>query len=137
MFSVDLARRELLRRMLAAVGMGLLYPWERRRGSNRYHDADALPLRLTGLFVHKESARMMGLAYLRLRPGEAEIGRLAETICSDAVQRSQLAAADDARLRQWVRSRQMKDFEEGRRVKVNGWIVSLTEARLCALVALI
>jgi hypothetical protein len=32
--------------------------------------------------------------------------------------------------------RHSQDFEHGRFVKVQGWILSVTEARLCALVAL-
>jgi hypothetical protein len=137
MSSVNVTRREFLCRVLALLGIWLCYGKKRRPESTPLDDFDELPRRLAGLFTHKKSAAIIGTEYLRRAPEEADIRRLAESICPGAARRAQLALAGDIRLRQWVRARQTKDFEEGRRVRIDGWILSVTEARLCALVALI
>ena len=93
--------------------------------------------RLTKLLRQKESARIIGLEYLRIVQHEADPEMLVDLISlgfSDGYKA--LHNADTAKLRELLRLRMQQDFEEGHIVKLQGWIVSVTEARLCALVAL-
>jgi hypothetical protein len=98
--------------------------------------SDPLARRLGRFFADPLSASMVGSEYLRSRPDEADGPRLVDMICSgSAERRAELAGADDEALRRFVVSQQRRDFEDGRVVKVRGWILSETECRLCALAA--
>jgi hypothetical protein len=89
--------------------------------------------RIVRLFRHQGSARRLGLAYLAVRPEEADpdhlIGQLAHlgsnggTSGPDVLRRNLVDAC-------------AADFGAGRVVRVDGWILARTEARACALVAL-
>ncbi|MDQ4035942.1 MAG: hypothetical protein M3153_08430 [Chloroflexota bacterium] len=84
---------------------------------------------LRELIVHRESAALLGRAYLAATPGEADTSRLAWLILgAPGVPTGREAAR--------VASRMRADFDAGRVVTVEGWIVSTTEARLCALCAI-
>jgi hypothetical protein len=99
---------------------------------------DPLALKLAKFFVHKDSASMVGREYLRSVPEEEDARLLVDLICSGQVgRRETLLGADLKELREWLRGQQRLDFEHGRIVKVQGWILSETEVRLCALAALL
>ncbi len=80
------------------------------------------------------SAQVVGREYLRYFPAEANKAKLNSLI------RGGLGAPGLGRgpsaTREWLSGRTRKDFEEGRVVEVQGWVLSATEARLCALSAL-
>jgi hypothetical protein len=63
----------------------------------------------------------LGRAYLRRYPDEASQGRLAGLVPSDPVLRARRVRAD---------------FAAGRVVSLDGWVLSRTECRYCALHAL-
>jgi len=103
----------------------------------RWWDLELTVSRLARVFDHVESAAVVGQAYLEHKPGEANPRFLVDRICSglggrcrDGVELSK------EKLRSILRESAQRDFEECRTVKVRGWILSETEARLCALVAL-
>jgi hypothetical protein len=96
-----------------------------------------LPVRLAGLLAHTESAKAIGSEYLRLYPQHAKIEVLLDQIAS------RLAASDvglfsitDHSLREQLDGMVRADFAVDRVVKLRGWVLSATEARLCALAAL-
>jgi hypothetical protein len=76
------------------------------------------------------SARVIGAAYLARHPAERDRSRLLKELDLGA------AGCDGARIRALVADRRREDFASGRCVEVNGWILSRTEVRLCALAAL-
>jgi len=80
-------------------------------------------------------ARTMGIAYLgTLPPAERSAERLATAICLGAsIKNEALAALEVRRL---IHFRVRRDFAEGALVVVDGWFLSVTEARLYALAAL-
>jgi hypothetical protein len=105
---------------------------------DNYHSPDLLPWKLAHFFLHKESAKVVGLEYLRVVPMEADVQFLADLICSlKEKTRAEFAHADAQKLRVLLLRQQRQDFERGRIVNVHGWILSRTEARLCALAALV
>jgi len=94
--------------------------------------------KLVTLLKHEESARIIGREYLRMAPHEANAQILLNLIslgCTDG----STGTSDEApeSLRERLQARTCRDFEEGQIIRIHGWILSLTEARLCALVALV
>jgi hypothetical protein len=113
---------------LAAVGAaGLVLPAAAR--SSRTLPPSAQLHLLT--FLHDEQrVRDIGRSYRELVPHEDNAGFLADAILGP--QSGPVPAALAVPLDRQVR----EDFAQGRTVKVNGWIVSVTEARQCALYSL-
>jgi hypothetical protein len=90
--------------------------------------------RLAGLLRHEASARIVGQAYLHVAPAEASEGVLTSHLLrAVATGRSAVRRATDRELRQVVARATKQDFLDGRTTQLDGWVVSITEARLCAL----
>jgi F0F1-type ATP synthase membrane subunit c/vacuolar-type H+-ATPase subunit K len=97
----------------------------------------SLRAKLTGLFIHQESAQAIGRAYLQSYPREADALRLEDQIVQGiAGGRALLAATGKPEVSKLLTARIRQDFASDQVVKVQGWILSVTEARLCALTAL-
>ncbi len=100
-------------------------------------EADPVAVKLADVFTHARSARVVGFEYLAGVPREADARLLVDLICSfRGERRAELAGANLATRRRLLAAQQREDFEQGRVVNVQGWILSETEARLCALAAL-
>lgn len=83
---------------------------------------------LANLLPSKSSAEMVGRAYLDIAPGEADLNRLVHLVDPGP------AAANLGRA---VGVRVRDDFAEGRIVRVQGWMLAESEARLAAICALL
>jgi hypothetical protein len=121
---------------LGAVDLSLL-----TRASTKYdehHFSGPLALNMVEFFAFKDSAAVVGREYLRSVPDEADASLLVDLICAHrAGGRTSLIGTDIVEMREWLRKQQQQDFEQGHVVKVKGWILSVTEARLSALAALV
>jgi hypothetical protein len=73
----------------------------------------------------------LGRRYREHVPAEDNADALVQLLAVDA------ATAPRALLRAHLTARVQRDFESGRTITLNGWILSLTEARQCALYSLI
>lgn len=94
-------------------------------------------LPLTQLIRQQESARVIGRAYLEAVPAEGNALRLSDTLMESLNLNPENAAVlAPEQLHQRLRERVREDFRDGRTVKLQGWILSRTEARLMALIAL-
>ena len=97
-----------------------------------------LPARLTALLAHSESANVIGGAYLLKYPQEANVDTLLDQIAARIVARDVgLLSTTDQHLREQLDGVVRADFAADRIVKLRGWVLSATEARLCALAALL
>jgi hypothetical protein len=76
---------------------------------------------------------MIGRQYLRKVPGEADLDLLAELILSGVSWNASIGTD----IRAIIRERVRRDFAEDRVVRLGQWMLSQTEARLCALTALV
>lgn len=132
------SRREFV---LAAAGLGgglvfvSLRPW---RTLVQVEAPGTPALRLSRLIEHRRSARAVGLEYLRDAPSGTTAAALAHLVGAGVP--GGLAgrhAATDHKLRELLAARIRQDFDQERVVAVDGWVASLTEARLCAIVALV
>ena len=96
-----------------------------------------LAYRLVHLVGNKDSARIVGLEYLHRRIHEADAQVLVFRILGVDPRRHPLADHPDLKVRRAIFSAlKREDFRDGRIVPLRGWMLSETEARLCALVAL-
>jgi hypothetical protein len=112
---------------LTLVGYSLL-GWSGLIQSSSVPSATAI---VTSLFTHYESAVNLGQRYLTLFPKEANYDWLIRTTLPDEYNQH-----DSQILKQTLKMQRQKDFYEGNTVMLDGWILSRTEARLCALLAL-
>ena len=100
-------------------------------------ESDPLAVALASLFTCHESTKRIGLEYLRCRPLEANEDVLVDLLCSGWPERhAEFARAGLEKRRRLLAMQQRQDFEHGRVVMLQGWIMSETEGRLCALALL-
>lgn len=96
-----------------------------------------LPMRLAALLAHQESAKVIGAEYIRQHPQEARVQTLLDRIASSpAVGDVGLFGAIDQNPHMLLDRMIREDFRDDRVVQLKGWILAMTEARLCALAAL-
>ena len=100
----------------------------------RERDARALARRMLEMFEDRARVASLGRAVLAMAPDEATVLTLVAKLTSGwtDVQRAQPTPELHATLRSQLRS----DFEAGRTLRVAGWVLGRTEARLAALAAL-
>jgi hypothetical protein len=94
--------------------------------------------RLASIVSHRESAASVGREVLRLRPAEADASALLAALAASVPDLPRLLAeGSDDELRVAVDGASRRDFAEAGDglIRINGWIASLTEARVCAIVA--
>jgi hypothetical protein len=123
--SARLTRRGFLAALAAGIVgavLGLRLYWREGRPP-----AGAEPL--ARLLPHAENAARLGRRYLEETPQEADAAHLVALIG--------VAADTDAALRERLEARIRQDFIAGATVAVDGWLLSRTEARLCALLSLL
>ena len=130
---IRLERRRMLKWLVGAV----LLLGVRRTATGASGKARGRPStsEFTTLFRNRESAAEVGRAYLAHEPSAGSVKRLTGFL------RQRLGAYPSTapgrrRLRARFATECAKDFETGYVVMVRGWMLSRTEARACALVAL-
>ncbi len=93
--------------------------------------------KLSAVFRNAASARSIGAAYLQLVPNEAEPGLLVKLLCPTKEAQCDLMLEGPDALRSRFSRQRREDFANGQTVLVRGWVLSETEARLCALTCLV
>ena len=89
---------------------------------------------LSGFYSDPAAAAAIGAAYLAITPEEEDRDLLLERLAGDSLEEwERFARRDPEALRAAVRERHREDFEAGRVVRLHGWVLTRTEARLCAL----
>ena len=127
---IRLGRREFLKAAGGAAASGLIGP-ALTLGCAR---EAALERALVGLLSDPAGAAAVGRVWLAQAPGEADAARLVEDLAGPRLAEwQQLAAGGADALRPLVRARHVDDFAAGKVASVNGWVLSQTEVRLCAL----
>jgi hypothetical protein len=128
------------RRFLGALALGGTF-WAACAGQARawLQPAGGRPAaaRLLAGLARPDSAAVVGRAYLASYPAEADRDRLATRLdqalrCQDCDPAQARADQLRAALARQIRA----DFAAARVVRVDGWVLSETEARLCGLAAL-
>ncbi|EWY39914.1 hypothetical protein N825_04850 [Skermanella stibiiresistens SB22] len=124
-------RRELLGTVAAT---GLIAAIPTHSGATGLAGVAAVPPQadqLLGLLRSRAAARRIGRAYLETASHEADAAQLVSLILGDDA----VGVDRVGDLRHRVAELQRADFTAGRTVTLDGWVLSRTEARLCALAA--
>jgi hypothetical protein len=134
MKEMNYRRRRLLvsASWLAMVALG--GRWPGRAAARPAIDAAARPA-LAQLLSEVDSAGVVGREYLRYHPDERDPKYIRHGL--SVALGGRLEAFEPAVLRERVRRRVRQDFAENQVTLIDGWILSNTEARLCALAALL
>ncbi len=129
-----LPRREFLWQALAACGSMLAAPAVARGAAQPTASTRALPSSRAFFAGRADAVRAIGAAYLRqLGSGTDRASILdAAPAALEAIARGRDERGAVRRLTRAVRD----DFTRGRTVQLEGWILSRTEAELCALTLL-
>jgi hypothetical protein len=91
-------------------------------------------VKLLSGFDNLESARKIGREYLKIAPAEADINTLVVHIIDMIDDKNQyFLNANTAEIKHLLRNKSSYDFHNERVVSIQGWLLSKTEARLCAL----
>ena len=119
--SPNLSRRRFIALLALLPGLGLAHA-----AVPRATEAECM---LSALFTNRRSAAIVGQVYLQQHPEEANVETLLAGIDAAHLPPAERAPLTDRRIR--------ADFAAGRVVTIDGWILARTEARLCALAALL
>lgn len=110
------------------VGLATLFALFGRNGTAAAAVLPSPDGALEALLPRTDDAAVVGRAYLAQYATEADAGLLRRRLVS--------LTAEPRRLRAAIGERIRRDFAEGDTVRIEGWVLSRTEARLCALCAL-
>lgn len=80
-----------------------------------------------------KTLREIGEAYRLQNPAEMDAGKLATILMSDSVGNPGSSTPDQSFIQNLISRKITQDFETGNMVILRGWILSVTEARQCAL----
>jgi hypothetical protein len=93
--------------------------------------------RLRDVFGHqRQSALVIGRHYLDQCPAEADCDALVDVLLGEAGSEQHREPPEAGDLLAFFRERFAEDFGRGNTVTIGGWVLSRTEARLCALAVL-
>ncbi len=103
-----------------------------------FRNPEAPAAKLANLFAHKESAATIGSAYLRSTPTEAAVPILLARLFRNQPRPGHREVRTDVETRRKTLAQQIRrDFATKQVVTVDGWVLSLTEFRLCGLATLV
>jgi hypothetical protein len=101
--------------------------------NNQQADIEAQPFFFSYL-ADSKTIELTGLAYRKTNTDENDKSKLSKLILAGS--NSQTLSDKDA-IRLMLENKVKNDFKTGKVVLVNGWVLSLTEARQCALFSII
>ncbi len=102
-----------------------------------YEDEDKGARWQQRIFKNRESFVVVGQRYLRAAPEEMRLDLLAKTILPTVAERKTLRSYEsEISFYETLQIQIKDDFRNKRMVNVDGWRLSVTEARFCGLIAL-
>ena len=90
------------------------------------------PVQLSGI-CDLNTIREIGMTYQLQTPAESGADKLAELLSADSAGNTVSSSTDDLFIQSLINQKIKHDFEAGNTVIVNGWVLTVTEARQCAL----
>ena len=85
-----------------------------------------------GKLADKSTIREIGFHYKKLIPSMYKQTTLRRLLLSDS-NGTQVALTDDSAMKEWLKKRISHDFMTFNIITVNGWVISSTEFKQCAL----
>jgi hypothetical protein len=112
------------------AGIPLTHQWERLSG---WGSPFAKP-ELLSMITNKKSISTIGHTYVQLFPKESNYNILFSLLADTKLQTDNIIHESDADvIRSRLDNKVKSDFENERTLVLDGWVLSLTEARQCAL----
>ena len=128
------SRRDFLYLLLGSSLGAFFYPTISLPSSTDSGKPATLATTLADFPGDKSSARIVGVEYLRHYPAESDANWLADQIfLVDLDRRTEFLRLGGAERKEMIKRLIREDFKCGRIVQVRGWMLSQTEARLCAI----
>lgn len=103
-----------------------------RRGHEQYNPLST-PEVLSS-FCDRKTLCEIGASYLHIAHEEAQVQKLEDLILTDQKGKKPVSL-DNVIVSNWVNEQTRQDFINHRTIAINGWMISLTEARQCALLS--
>ncbi len=113
----------------AAISLPLLHSCNAPRS-----DQAMAQLNFLSRLFDEQTIKITGASYLQKIPAEKKPDKLVQLLSDNSPIAGSL---DEKAIHQYLEEKIKKDFDEGRTVMVNGWVLSVTEARQCALFSLV
>jgi hypothetical protein len=135
----DITRRQFVAAacVLGVVPVIASFPWPSGTAVDQPRSIEFSSARLTTSIANRESAAVVGNAYICAMPSEQSADVIVRSIFRDlAIDFNTLSSLTQPRIEELLSLCIREDFAQSRSVNLNGWILSCTEARLYALVAL-
>jgi hypothetical protein len=138
LYRIKTNRRQFLWLSLGIGGLLLATPrvgWPASLSDVQQHMELA---RFARLLKNQDSAKAIGAAYLQAHPKEAAANLLLNHLVTSLTKPGEAwSGAGEQDLKKLFQQRIQEDFADEKVVKLQGWILSTTEARLCALTTLV
>jgi hypothetical protein len=90
------------------------------------------PRQLSGI-CDLNTLREIGKSYHLQAPSESGVDKLADLLSTDSAGNKFSSSSDDLFIQNLINQKIKHDFETDNTVIVNGWVITITEARQCAL----
>ncbi len=90
------------------------------------------PARLSSI-CDLNTIRKIGITYSQQTPAETGVDKLADLLSVDTSGKIISSSSDGVSIRNMINQKIKHDFETDNTVIVNGWVITITEARQCAL----
>ena len=117
---------------VTAVAAGFLFNWYKESKWKRI--PFALPVVLSS-FCDELTIRNIGNSYRSIVPAENSRGKLMTLLSNDKLNK-ELESSDYSGIAGELEMKVEQDFKQEKIVVVEGWVISVTEARQCALLSL-
>ena len=119
---------------VGAITLGI--PWVGcRNRTSRINSALSQP-QVLGRICGEREVLEIGTLYRKQVPDEDGETHLVSLLLTDGTGKSISASAEKSSLEPWLEQKTRNDFETGRTIVVRGWVLSVTEARQCAVYSL-
>ena len=115
-----------------AVGASILF--KRKNGLKWKEHPLLYPLILSG-FCDEKTMRNIGVCYRALVPNENSQDKLLTLLTND-MSSKHFMSSENPLVASQLEMKIEKDFKEKKEITINGWVLSETEARQCALLSL-
>ncbi|GHN02634.1 hypothetical protein WSM22_41230 [Cytophagales bacterium WSM2-2] len=113
---------------LFGIGVFSFIRWIRNSGNVK----ELANPRFLSLLCDSSTIRTLGRAYLKLKPGENGDDILLNDLLTEKFHKKLLERTDMLAAESQIEERIKQDFDSNNIVIVQGWVLSVTEARQCA-----
>ena len=86
-------------------------------------------------FCDEKEIYEIGKHYRSCVPAEGQKEKLKQLLLTNEYGKK-IASSDDPAISEWIEEKVSNDFESGKIVMIDGWVLSVTEARQCALLSI-